>query len=87
MTAQPHFVATQRRPSATLPPRAKLFLGVMWRIVVFYTICIATVVAAIVSFIAVKWLLRYVQTHTFNAFGWYRIALAIGGVRARSRRR
>jgi len=38
---------------------------------------LATVVAAVVSFIAVKWLLRYVQTHTFNAFGWYRIALAI----------
>ena len=38
---------------------------------------LASVVAAIVSFIAVKWLLRYVQTHTFNAFGWYRIALAI----------
>jgi undecaprenyl-diphosphatase len=36
-----------------------------------------TVVAAIVSFIAVKWLLRYVQTHTFNLFGWYRIVLAI----------
>jgi undecaprenyl-diphosphatase len=36
------------------------------------------VVSAIVSFIAVKWLLRYVQTHTFSAFGWYRIALAIG---------
>jgi undecaprenyl-diphosphatase len=35
-------------------------------------------VAAVVSFIAVKWLLRYVQTHTFTAFGWYRIALAIG---------
>jgi undecaprenyl-diphosphatase len=35
------------------------------------------VVAAVVSFIAVKWLLRYVQTHTFTAFGWYRIALAI----------
>jgi undecaprenyl-diphosphatase len=34
------------------------------------------VVSAIVSFIAVKWLLRYVQTHTFNIFGWYRIALA-----------
>jgi len=27
------------------------------------------VISAIVSFIAVKWLLRYVQTHTFNAFG------------------
>lgn len=38
---------------------------------------IATVVAAIVSFIAVKWLLRYVQSHTFNGFGYYRIALGI----------
>jgi undecaprenyl-diphosphatase len=37
----------------------------------------ATGVAAVVSFIAVKWLLRYVQTHTFTAFGWYRIALAV----------
>ena len=33
------------------------------------------IVSAIVSFIAVKWLLRYVQTHTFVIFGWYRIAL------------
>ncbi len=38
---------------------------------------LATVVAAIVSFIAVKWLLRYVQTHTFSLFGFYRIAAAI----------
>lgn len=41
-------------------------------------VLLATVVAAVVSFIAVKWLLRYVQTHTFSAFGWYRIALAAG---------
>jgi undecaprenyl-diphosphatase len=34
------------------------------------------VVAAVVSFLVVKWLLRYVQTHTFVAFGWYRIGLA-----------
>ena len=34
-------------------------------------------VSAIISFIAVKWLLRYVQTHTFTAFGWYRIGLAV----------
>ena len=40
-------------------------------------VLLATAVAAVVSFIAVKWLLRYIQTHTFNAFGWYRIALAI----------
>ena len=43
-----------------------------WAMVLF-----TTVVAAIVSFIAVKWLLRYVQTHTFSAFGFYRIAIAI----------
>lgn len=34
------------------------------------------VVAAAVSFLAVKWLLRYIQTHTFMVFGWYRIGLA-----------
>lgn len=36
---------------------------------------LATVVAAVMAFVAVKWLLRYVQTHTFVVFGWYRIAL------------
>jgi undecaprenyl-diphosphatase len=40
-------------------------------------VLLATAVAAAVSFIAVKWLLRYIQTHTFNLFGWYRIALAV----------
>lgn len=35
----------------------------------------ATIVSAVVSFVAVKWLLRYVQSHTFIGFGWYRIAL------------
>ena len=38
---------------------------------------LSAAVAAVISFIAVKWLLRYVQTHTFSAFGWYRIALGI----------
>lgn len=33
-------------------------------------------VSAVVSFIAVGWLLRYIQTHTFVIFGWYRIAVA-----------
>ena len=40
-------------------------------------VLLATVIAALVSFVAVKWMLRYVQTHTFVAFGWYRIAVAI----------
>lgn len=35
------------------------------------------VVSAVVAFIAVKWLLRYVQTHSFTPFGWYRIALGL----------
>jgi len=34
-------------------------------------------IAAVVSFVVVKWLLSYVQTHTFTAFGWYRIGLAV----------
>ncbi|MEY4386174.1 MAG: undecaprenyl-diphosphatase [Verrucomicrobiota bacterium] len=38
---------------------------------------LATAVSAVVSFLAVKWLLRYVQSHTFNAFGWYRVILGI----------
>jgi undecaprenyl-diphosphatase len=39
-------------------------------------VALGFLVAAVVSFIAVKWLLRYVQTHTFILFGWYRIGLA-----------
>jgi undecaprenyl-diphosphatase len=40
-------------------------------------LALGTVVAAVVSFIAVKWLLRYVQSHTFVSFGIYRIVLGI----------
>ncbi len=36
---------------------------------------IAFVVSAIVAFAAVKWLLRYIQTHRFTAFAVYRIVL------------
>jgi undecaprenyl-diphosphatase len=38
---------------------------------------LATLVSAVVSFIAVKWLLRFVQTHTFVGFGWYRIGFGL----------
>jgi len=40
-------------------------------------VALGFVVAAIVSFISVKWLLGYIRTHTFVLFGWYRIILAI----------
>jgi len=36
---------------------------------------IAFVVSAVVAFIAVKWLLKYIQTHRFTIFAWYRIAV------------
>ncbi len=38
-------------------------------------LALGAVVAAVTAFATVKWLLRYVQTHTFNVFGWYRIVL------------
>ncbi len=38
---------------------------------------VSTVVAAVCSVLAVRWLLRYVQSHTFTGFGIYRIAFAV----------
>jgi undecaprenyl-diphosphatase len=52
-------------PDSSLPPENWAMVG------------LTTVVAAMVSFVAVKWLLRYVQTHTFLLFGWYRIAVGL----------
>jgi len=38
-------------------------------------LAVGFVVSAVVAFIAVKWLLRYVQTHRFTVFAWYRLIL------------
>ena len=38
-------------------------------------LAVAFVVSAITAFAAVKWLLRYIQTHRFTIFAWYRIVL------------
>lgn len=48
-------------PDPLREPVAQLLLG--------------TLVAAVTAFLAVRWLLRYVQNHTFVLFGWYRIIL------------
>lgn len=35
------------------------------------------IAATVTAFIAVTWLLKYIQTHRFTGFAWYRIALGI----------
>lgn len=40
-------------------------------------IALGTLVAAISALLTVRWLLRYVQTHTFAGFGWYRLVLGL----------
>jgi undecaprenyl-diphosphatase len=41
-------------------------------------IAIGFVVSAAVAFVVVKWLLQFVQTHSFVPFAWYRLVLGIG---------
>jgi undecaprenyl-diphosphatase len=36
-------------------------------------LAVGFVVSAVVAFVAVKWLLHYIQTHRFTPFAWYRI--------------
>jgi undecaprenyl-diphosphatase len=50
-----------RHPSGVFTGQADLLL-------------IAAFMSALVSFVAVRWLLRYIQTHSFAGFGVYRIA-------------
>ena len=38
-------------------------------------VILGTIVSAVTAFVVVKWLLKFVQSHTFVGFGWYRIAL------------
>jgi undecaprenyl-diphosphatase len=43
----------------------------------WHAVGVGFVVSGVVAFIAVKWLLRYVQTHRFTVFAWYRILAGI----------
>lgn len=38
-------------------------------------VALGSAVSAVTAFLAVKWLLKFVQSHTFIGFGWYRIGL------------
>jgi len=44
----------------------------------WFQILLGTGVAAVTAFLVVRWLLRFVQSHTFILFGWYRVVL--GGI-------
>ncbi|SKA79776.1 undecaprenyl-diphosphatase [Prosthecobacter debontii] len=41
-------------------------------------LALGTVVSALSAFVVVKWLIRFVQSHTFNGFAVYRIVLGFG---------
>jgi undecaprenyl-diphosphatase len=41
------------------------------------SILIAFVMSFITALVVIKWLIKYIQTHTFKIFGWYRIILGI----------
>ncbi len=40
-------------------------------------VALGSFVSAVVAFLVVRWLVRWVQSHTFVAFGWYRVALGL----------
>lgn len=40
-------------------------------------LAVAFVVSTVVGFVAVKWLLRYIQSHSYVPFAWYRIILGV----------
>jgi len=40
-------------------------------------LALGTLVSAVTAFLVVRWLLRWIQTHSFVVFGWYRIALGL----------
>jgi undecaprenyl-diphosphatase len=46
------------------------FAGFDW-----FNLFLGAAVSAVVAFASVKWLLTFIRTRTFEAFGWYRIVV------------
>ena len=40
-------------------------------------LAVGLIVSFISALICIRWLLRYVASHTFNIFAWYRIILGV----------
>jgi undecaprenyl-diphosphatase len=41
------------------------------------TLAVGLIVSFVSALICIRWLLRYVASHTFNVFAWYRIILGV----------
>lgn len=52
--------------------KGNVFTGLQWGILLT-----GMLVSFLVAIVAIKWLLKFVQTHDFKPFGWYRIALGL----------
>ncbi len=40
-------------------------------------VALGTAVSAVSAFVVVRWLIRFVQSHTFNGFAWYRLIMGL----------
>jgi undecaprenyl-diphosphatase len=40
-------------------------------------VALGTAVSAVSAFVVVRWLIRFVQSHTFNGFAWYRLIMGM----------
>lgn len=52
--------------------KAGALFGIDWSLVI-----LGLIASGISAFVVVKWLIRFVQSHNFNGFAWYRILLGL----------
>ena len=70
------FLAIPTMIGATVLDIAKTDMAI-WSNGNMITLLIGFLVSFLTAYIVVKWLIKFVQNHNFNIFGWYRIALAL----------
>ena len=70
------FLAIPTMIGATVLDIAKTDMAI-WSNGNMITLLIGFLVSFLTAYIVVKWLIKFVQYHNFNIFGWYGIALAL----------
>jgi undecaprenyl-diphosphatase len=58
--------------SYTLAKHGLAFTGEQWAI-----LAVGSAASFLTAYAVVAWLMRYIQTHDFRPFGWYRIVLGL----------